>query len=102
MELLERVFHLKERQTTTGREVLGRITTFMALSCIILVQPAMLMEAGTPDSVFPAAGILVATCVGIALGFIAYNSLKLATCRGREVHWGFHVMALALPLRYVM
>jgi AGZA family xanthine/uracil permease-like MFS transporter len=38
---------------------------------------------------------------GIAFGFIAYSILKLATGRGREVHYVVHVISLALILRYV-
>lgn len=38
---------------------------------------------------------------GIAIGFIAYSLLKLATGRWGDVHWGFHVVSLALLLRYI-
>ncbi|MFW6279893.1 MAG: solute carrier family 23 protein, partial [Planctomycetota bacterium] len=38
---------------------------------------------------------------GIAVGFIAYSGLKLVTGRGEEVHWGLHLVALALLARYV-
>jgi len=38
---------------------------------------------------------------GIAFGFISYSALKLVTGRSREAHWGFHLISLALVLRYV-
>ncbi len=39
---------------------------------------------------------------GISFGFIAYSLLKLVTGRAREAHWGFHVLAVVLVLRYVL
>ena len=85
-QFLDRTFHLHERETTIGSELLGGITTFMALSYAISVQPATLTKAGTE---------------GIALGFISHSMLKLATGRARDVLWGFHGVALALLLRYI-
>ncbi len=41
MELLDRIFQLKDRQTTPGTEILAGVTTFMALSYIVFVQPAI-------------------------------------------------------------
>jgi AGZA family xanthine/uracil permease-like MFS transporter len=38
---------------------------------------------------------------GIAFGFISYAVVKLATGRGRELHWLGYVFAVALLLRYV-
>jgi AGZA family xanthine/uracil permease-like MFS transporter len=36
---------------------------------------------------------------GIAVGFIAYSVLKGVTGRWRDVHWGSHLISLALLLR---
>ncbi len=96
MGSLERVFQLKERQTTVGREVLGGITTFMALSYIMFVQPAMLMKAGTPGNPFPAGGILVATCMGSALScllmaFLANYPIALAPAMGHNAFFTYTV-----------
>lgn len=38
---------------------------------------------------------------GIAAGFITYSVLKLAAGRWREVHWVFHIVSVALLVRYV-
>jgi len=45
--------------------------------------------------------LTVSITEGIAFGFISYSVLKLVTGRGREVHWGFHLVSIALLLRYV-
>src|SRR5579863_6994371 len=60
--LLERIFHLTENQTTVRRELLGGLTTFMAMAYVVVVNPRILGEAGMPVE-----GVLFATCVSAAL-----------------------------------
>jgi AGZA family xanthine/uracil permease-like MFS transporter len=60
--LLERIFHLSENGTTVRRELLGGLTTFMAMSYVVVVNPRILGEAGMPVE-----GVLFATCVSAAL-----------------------------------
>src|SRR6202142_1105747 len=60
--LLERVFHLTENRTTVSRELLGGLTTFMAMAYVVVVNPRILGEAGMPVE-----GVLFATCVSAAL-----------------------------------
>ena len=60
--LLERIFHLKENQTTVRTELLGGLTTFMAMAYVVVVNPRILGEAGMPVE-----GVLFATCVSAAL-----------------------------------
>src|ERR1700676_1505443 len=61
-DLLDRVFHLTENQTTVQRELLGGLTTFMAMAYVVVVNPRILGEAGMPVD-----GVLFATCVSAAL-----------------------------------
>jgi len=96
MEVFEKAFHLEQRRTNVGREVLGGVTTFMALSYIIFVQPAMLTAAGTPENPFPAGGIFIATCVASAvacllMGFLANYPIALAPAMGHNVYFTFAV-----------
>ena len=60
--LIERVFHLTENQTTVSRELLGGITTFMAMAYVVVVNPRILGEAGMPVE-----GVLFATCLSAAI-----------------------------------
>ena len=60
--MLERIFHLTENQTTVRRELLGGLTTFMAMAYVVVVNPRILGEAGMPVE-----GVLFATCVSAAL-----------------------------------
>jgi adenine/guanine/hypoxanthine permease len=61
-DLLDRVFHLTENQTTVHRELLGGLTTFMAMAYVVVVNPRILGEAGMPVE-----GVLFATCISTAI-----------------------------------
>src|SRR5580700_7547944 len=61
-QLLERVFHLQENQTTVRRELLAGLTTFTTMAYIVVVNPHILAEAGMPVE-----GVLFATCVSAAI-----------------------------------
>ena len=60
--LIERVFHVSENNSTISREVLGGLTTFMAMAYVVVVNPRILGEAGMPVE-----GVLFATCVSAAI-----------------------------------
>ena len=61
-QLLDRVFHLTENRTTIQRELLGGLTTFMAMAYVVVVNPRILGEAGMPVE-----GVLFATCISTAV-----------------------------------
>ena len=92
MGFLERTFKIGERQSTVGREVLGGVTTFMALSYIIFVQPTIMKAAHVPQS-----GAFVATCVASALacvlmGLLANYPIALAPAMGHNVYFAYVVV----------
>ena len=60
--LLERLFHLKENQTTVRQELLAGLTTFMTMGYVVVVNPRILSEAGMPVE-----GVLFATCISAAI-----------------------------------
>ncbi len=60
--MLEKIFHLAENKTTIRNELLGGLTTFMAMAYVVVVNPRILGEAGMPVD-----GVLFATCVSAAI-----------------------------------
>lgn len=61
--MLEKLFELKARGTTVRTEITAGVTTFLAMSYIIFVNPDILANAGMdPGAVF------VATCASAAVG----------------------------------
>src|ERR1700746_491801 len=67
-DLLDRIFHLTENHTTVRRELLGGLTTFMAMAYVVVVNPRILGEAGMPVE-----GVLFATCVSPALATLVMS-----------------------------
>jgi len=89
--MLERLFKLQEAGTTVRTEIIAGITTFMTLSYIIFVQPAVLATAGMDFG-----AVVVATCVASAIatflmGFLANYPIALAPAMGHNFFFAFMV-----------
>lgn len=79
---MEEFFKIKQRGSSVRTEVIGGLTTFLAMAYIVAVNPAILADAGIP---FEAA--LTATCFGaavatIAMGIFANRPIALASGMG--------------------
>lgn len=61
--MFEKVFKLKEHNTTVRTEIIGGITTFFAMAYIIFVNPSYLSQAGMDSN-----AVMVATCLSAAIG----------------------------------
>ena len=86
--MIERLFHLSENNTTVRTELLAGLTTFLTMSYIIFVQPAVLSVdfAQNPTGLDPQA-VLLATCLvsafaSIFMGIYARYPIALAPGMG--------------------
>ena len=82
---LERYFKLRENGTTVRNELLGGATTFMTMSYIIFVQPAILSQTGMDKG-----AVMVATCLSSALatlltGLLARYPIAQAPAMGHNI-----------------
>ena len=74
--LLERLFSIKEKGSTTKTEIIAGITTFFTMVYIVFVNPSVLGDAGIDKQV-----VFVTTCLIAALGTIAmglFSNLPIA------------------------
>lgn len=69
--MLEKKFNLKKNKTNIKTEVLAGITTFMAMSYIIFVNPAILFNTGMDYNSVYVATILASMIGTFILGFVA-------------------------------
>jgi AGZA family xanthine/uracil permease-like MFS transporter len=95
MTRLGRFFQLEASETTVRREVLGGVTTFLAMSYIIFVNPGVLSQAGMDFR-----AVMVATCLSAALatflmGFIANYPVALAPGMGENFLFVFTLCGAA-------
>lgn len=99
--LLERLFHLSERQTTVRTEVLGGLTTFIVMAYIIFVNPSILgfsgiqalQGQGLPFNQTAAVTCLVAGLMTIAMGLFANYPFGLAPGLGINAFVAFTLVA---------
>lgn len=82
---LDRTFRLAANGTTVRRELLGGATTFMTMSYIIFVQPAVLGVTGMDQG-----AVMVATCLASALatlltGLLANYPIAQAPAMGHNI-----------------
>ncbi len=95
---VDRYFGVTRQGSTVGRELVAGATTFLAMSYIIAVNPAILADAGIP----PAAGAF-ATCLASGLGSIvmglwARMPLAVAPGMGLNAYFAYAVvLGLGLP-----
>ena len=69
--MLEKIFKLKENNTTKSTEVIAGITTFMAMSYIIFLNPAILSQTGMDYNAVYAATILTSIIGTLVVGLVA-------------------------------
>lgn len=80
--MLERVFKLSSNGTNARTEVMAGLTTFMAMSYILFVNPSILADAGMPyQSVFLATAIASGIAC-IIMGLLANYPVALAPGMG--------------------
>lgn len=69
--MLDKIFKLKENKTKVSTEVIAGITTFMAMSYIIFLNPAVLSQTGMEYSSVYAATILASIIGTLIVGLVA-------------------------------
>lgn len=81
---LDRYFALTERRSTLRIEVLGGVSTFLAMSYILLVNPSILEQGGVPWRAAFVATALVAGLATLAVG--VWGRLPFAVAPGMEIN----------------
>ncbi|OGG56608.1 MAG: guanine permease [Candidatus Handelsmanbacteria bacterium RIFCSPLOWO2_12_FULL_64_10] len=90
--LLERLFRLRENGTTVRTELRAGLVTFLTMSYIIFVQPAVLSQAGMDFG-----AVMAATCVSSAvaifiMGLFANYPIALAPGMGENFFFAYTVV----------
>ena len=89
---MDKIFKLKERGTTVSREVIGGITTFLAMSYILAVNPGILSAAGLEwGSIFTATAVSAAVAT-LVMAFCANLPVALAPGLGLNAFFTYTVV----------
>ena len=88
---LEAYFEFARLGTNWRTEILAGVTTFLTMAYIVLVNPAMLADAGMPLPAVTAATCLSAAFGSILMGVIARYPLALAPGMGLNAYFTYTV-----------
>ncbi len=89
---LDGYFGLSARGTSARTEVLAGFTTFLTMAYIVLVNPAILGQAGMPIASVAAATCFAAAFASILMGLVANTPLALAPGMGLNAYFSFTVV----------
>ena len=99
MSFLAKFFQLEEHGTNFRREILGGITTFLAMSYIIFVQPGVLSASGMSFQAVLTATCLAAAVATLLMGLIANYPVALAPGMGENFFFAYTLCG-AVPLGF--
>lgn len=89
---MENFFKLKERGTTVSKEIIGGITTFLAMAYILAVNPGILSDSGMEfNAVFTATAISAAVATFV-MAFLANLPVALAPGLGLNAFFTYSVV----------
>ena len=90
--LLERLFSIKEKGSTTKTEIIAGITTFFTMVYIVFVNPSVLGDAGMDKQVVFVTTCLIAALGTIAMGLFSNLPIALAPAMGLNAFFAYVVV----------
>jgi adenine/guanine/hypoxanthine permease len=91
MNALQRFFQLEQHGTTLSREVIAGLTTFTTMSYIVVVNPAILSNAGIPAGPSFVATVVAAVFGCTLMGLYANRPFAIAPYMGENAFIAFTV-----------
>src|SRR6202021_2936974 len=91
LQSLARYFEFEQLGTNWRTEILAGVTTFVTMAYIVLVNPAILSDAGVPLAAVTAATCLSAAFGSILMGIVARYPIALAPGMGLNAYFAYTV-----------
>ena len=91
MSLLDRIFRLRDHGTTPSREMVAGCTTFAAMAYILVVNPAILADAGMPRDALVTATAVAAAVATLLMAFLANLPVALAPGMGINAFFAYAI-----------
>ena len=92
LKLLQNYFQLERAGTTLGREIVAGLTTFVTMSYIVAVNPAILKAAGIPAEPSMVATIAAAIFGTLMMGLYANRPFAIAPYMGENAFVAYTVV----------
>lgn len=91
MNFVEKMFKISEKGSTVRTEIIAGMTTFIALSYIMFVNPNILADAGVPKEAAIASTIWIAALASLVMGVVANYPVALAPGMGLNAFFAYYV-----------
>jgi adenine/guanine/hypoxanthine permease len=91
--MLDRIFKLRQNNTTVRTELVAGVTTFMTMSYIIAANPLILKAAGMDVGAVTLATCLVSGIITITMGLLANYPIALAPGMGINAFFAYAICA---------
>src|SRR5699024_9875024 len=101
MIMLEKIFKLKENNTTIQTEITAGLTTFLTMAYIIIVNPAILSGAGVPFEQVFMATVISAVIGTLMMGLFANYPIAIAPGMGLNAYFATVVATQGLSYQAV-
>ena len=88
---MEKLFQLRAHGTTIPQEILCGVTTFLTMSYILIVNPAIVSGTGMPAGAVFAATAIIAALGTLALGLLANVPLAMAPGMGLNTFFTYAI-----------
>jgi AGZA family xanthine/uracil permease-like MFS transporter len=92
MQALARYFRFEQHHTTFSRETVAGLTTFMTMSYIVIVNPAIMAAAGLPREASMVATVVTAIFGTALMGLYANRPFAIAPYMGENAFLAFTVV----------
>ena len=89
---MDRLFKLKENNTTVKNELIGGVTTFLSMAYILAVNPSILANAGMPQQAVFAATAVSAAFATLVMALYANYPVVLASGMGLNAYFAYSVV----------
>ena len=89
---MDRLFKLKENNTTVKNELIGGVTTFLSMAYILAVNPSILANAGMPQQAVFAATAVSAAFATLVMAIYANYPVVLASGMGLNAYFAYSVV----------
>ncbi len=89
---MDKIFKLKENNTTVKNEIIGGVTTFLAMAYILAVNPGILADAGMSQQAVFAATAVSAAFATMIMAFFANYPVVLASGMGLNAYFAYSVV----------
>ena len=92
MDAVARYFRFEQHKTGYGQEAVAGLTTFMTMSYIIIVNPAIMAAAGLPKEASMVATVVTAIFGTVLMGVYANRPFAIAPYMGENAFLAFTVV----------